>query len=55
MGNGKVAPSPRPTNNRAELQAVFAVLEHFHSSPIHLVVAMDSQYAYDGLKGSAFC
>ena len=51
---GFLHPCTAQTNNRAELQAVITVLEHFKSLHINLVVVMDSQYVYDGLKGAAF-
>ena len=51
---GHLHPSTAQTNNRAELQAVITVLQHFKSDDIKLVVVTDSQYVYDGLKGSAF-
>ena len=52
--SGFLHPSTAQTNNRAELQAVISVLHHLKSIDINLVVAMDSQYVYDGLRGAAF-
>ena len=51
---GHLHPSAVQTNNRAELQAVITVLQHFKSDDIKLVIVTDSRYVYDGLKGSAF-
>ena len=47
-------PSTAQSNNRAGLQAVIVVLEHSKSCDLNLVVVMDCQYMYDGLKRSAF-
>ena len=47
-------PNSAQTNNRAELLAVITVLEHFFLETVRLVVVMDWQYVYDGLRGSAF-
>ena len=33
---------------------MITVLEYFQSQAIHLVVVMDSQYVYDGMRGAAF-
>ena len=51
---GFLPPSTGQTNNTAELLAVITVLEHFLQQQIRLAVVMDSQYVYDGLRGSAF-
>ena len=51
---GFLPPNSAQTNNRAELLAVITVFEHFLLQTVRLVVVMDSQYVYDGLRGSAF-
>ena len=51
---GFLPPSTGQTNNRVELLAVITVLEHFLHQQVRLAVVMDSQYVYDGLRGSAF-
>ena len=51
---GFLPPNSGQTNNTAELLAVITVLEHFLQQQVRLAVLMDSQYAYDGLRGSAF-
>ena len=51
---GFLPPNSTQTNNRAELLAVITVLEHFLLETVCVVVVMDSQYVYDGLRGSAF-
>ena len=51
---GFLPPNSAQTNNRAERLAVIAVLEHVLLQTIRLAVVMDSQYVYDGLRGSAF-
>ena len=49
---GFLPPSMAQTNNRAELQAVITVQEHFRSVDLRLVIITDSQYIYDGLNGA---
>ena len=51
---GFLPPNSAQTNNRAEILAVIAVLEHFLLETVRLVVVMDSQYVYDSLWGLAF-
>ena len=51
---GLTHPVTAQTNNRAEVQAIVSVLEHFKCHEIKLVIAMDSQCVYDGLNGAAF-
>ena len=51
---GFLPPNLAQTNNRAELLAVITVLEYFLSQAVRLVVVMDSQYIYDGLRGATF-
>ena len=51
---GFLPPSMAQSNNKAKLQAVITVLEHFQSVDLRLVVVTDSQYVDDGLNGAAF-
>ena len=51
---GFLPPNSRQTNNRAERLAEITVLEDFLQDQVRLAVVMDSQYVYDGLRGSAF-
>ena len=51
---GFLPPNSAQTNNRVELLAVITVLEHLLLQTVPLAVVMDSQYVYDGLRGSAF-
>ena len=50
---GFLPPNSGQTNNKAELLAVITILEHFLQQQVRLAVVMDSQYVYDGLRGSA--
>ena len=43
----------RQTINRAEIQAVIDVANHYRDKDIRIAVAMDAAYVYDGLQGNA--
>ena len=42
------------SNNKAELAAIIRLLEHTQGAAGKLAIATDSQYAYDGVTGSAY-